>query len=135
MMDTIYYDESKNIINDLLETMKIENNIFGYEKVEQIKLTTIPEEEELLFYNGEQESPISNGSSIGINYTLNQNKNLIKSDGYYYLQYQFIVTDSDFSSMYTNNNLAYIIDSEGNPDISSLYTPHLYYGRVNTLKF
>ena len=132
LMDTNYYDESKNIINDLLETMKIENNIFGYEKVEQIKLTTIPEE--LLFYNGEQESPISNGSSIGINYRLNQNKNLIKSDGYYYLQYQFIVTDSNFSSMYTNNNLAYIVDSSGNPDISS-YTPHLYYGRVNTLKF
>ena len=52
LMDTNYYDESKNIINDLLETMKIENNIFGYEKVEQIKLTTIPEE--LLFYNGEK---------------------------------------------------------------------------------
>ena len=38
LTDTGSYDNSYNLYNYLMSTMRIDNNIFGYEKIEQIKL-------------------------------------------------------------------------------------------------
>ena len=43
-------NNEKNLINGLLENSVIDNNIFGYELIEKIKLVSIPEVI-ILFYN------------------------------------------------------------------------------------
>ena len=37
LMDTGYYDESKNLYDFLMTKMVIDNNIFAYEKIEKIR--------------------------------------------------------------------------------------------------
>ena len=49
LMDTGHYDASNNLFNDLITIMKIENNFFGCEEVDSIKLLSIFEE--LIFFN------------------------------------------------------------------------------------
>ena len=49
LMDTGHYDASNNLFNDLITIMKIENNFFGCEEVDSIKLVSIFEE--LIFFN------------------------------------------------------------------------------------
>ena len=56
LMDIENYNESYNLYNYLIQTMKIDNNVFGYEKVEQIKLDSIPEE--IIFLNRNDNSII-----------------------------------------------------------------------------
>ena len=93
LTDTWSYDNSYNLYNYLMSTMRIDNNIFGYEKIEKIKLVSIPDE--IIFLNGTDNSIISNNDTIDIYYLLKQNKNLIKENIYYYLDYQFIVKEPD----------------------------------------
>ena len=76
LMDSDYYDNSNNLYTFLMGTMKIDNNIFGYEKVEQIKLISIPDE--IKFFNGADNSTISNNGFTDVNYTLKQNDDLLK---------------------------------------------------------
>ena len=80
--------------------MKIDNNIFGYEKVEKIKLVNIPDE--IIFLNGIDNSPISNNDTIDINSKLKQNVNIIKNDNYYFLDYQFILKEPDYDIFYSS---------------------------------
>ena len=49
LLDTGHYDTSNNLYNNLIATMKIENNFFGCEEVDSIKLVSIFEE--LIFFN------------------------------------------------------------------------------------
>ena len=126
--DSGNYDSTKNLFTDLINTMKIENNIFRYKKVEKIKLVSIPDE--ILLYNGNDGSLLINGSIMDINYVLKQNTNLIKTDKLYYLYYQFIAETPSYSELY--NNDIEIID---NTDYSSYYSTKNVYGRNNKLSF
>ena len=49
LMDTESYNNSYNLYNYLISVMKIDNNILGYEKVNQIRLVSIPDE--IIFLN------------------------------------------------------------------------------------
>ena len=131
LMDSDNYDNSNNLYTYLMGTMKIDNNIFGYEKVEQIKLISIPDE--IKFFNGIDNSTILNNDTIDANYILKQSDNIIKNDDFYYLDYQFIVKEQEYSSFYSNSYLA----DEGllSNDASSFFSPRILYGRTNTLKF
>ena len=65
-MDIDDYNPSNNLYDYLMNTMIIENNILGYEKIEEIKLVSIPEE--ILFYNEVDNSPILNNGNIDKNF-------------------------------------------------------------------
>ena len=76
LTDIDTYDSSNNLYNILIEKLVIDNNIFGYEKVEQIKLVSIPEEIE--FHSVSDNSLLSNGDSLYSDSILKQNKNINK---------------------------------------------------------
>ena len=132
LTDTNNYDNSYNLYNYLMETMKIDNNIFGYEKLGIIKLISIPDEIKFLY--GTDNSAISNNGFLDANYILKQNDNIIKNDGFYYLDYQFIVKEQEYSNFY-DNNYRYAVIEESSGDFSSFFSPRVLYGRTNTLKF
>ena len=124
------YDESNNLYNYLIQQMKIDNNIFGYEIVEKIKLVSIPDE--IIFLNGIDNSPILNNDTIDINSKLKQNVNIIKNDNYYFLDYQFILKEPDYNIFYSSYLDKVLGDSI---DLSEYFIPKIFYGRTNTLKF
>ena len=132
LMDSDDYNQDNNLYNYLMKNMTIENNIFGYEKVQQIKLISIPDE--LIFLNGEDNSRITNNGAIDVNSILNQDDSKVKDDRYYYLEYQFIVKEPDYSSFYSNDYICNLKES-GTLDISNYFVPKTLYGRINTLKF
>ena len=130
LMDIENYNESNNLYNLLMENMQIDNNIFGYEKVEQIKLVSIPKE--IIFLNGTDNSSISNNDTFDANYILKQNVSIIKDYNYYTLDYQYIVKEPNYSTIYSSYLDQFYGDSN---DLSENFTPKIFYGRTNTLKF
>lgn len=66
-----------------MENIIIENNLFNYKKVEQIKLGQIPEEIHL--YNTKNSLQLSEGDILDKNYRLIYNKEIIKENKYYEL--------------------------------------------------
>ena len=130
LMDIENYNESYNLYKYLIHTMKIDNNVFGYEKVEQIKLDSIPEE--IIFLNRNDNSIISNDNFIDENYILKQNDNIIKDDSYYNLEYQFILKEPDYDIFYSS----YLDQLKGDDiNLNEYFTPRKFYGRANNLKF
>ena len=126
LIDTGSYDSSYNLYNYLMTLMKIDNNILGYEKVEQIRLVSIPDE--IIFLNGTDNSIISNNNSIDVNYLLKQNVNIIKENKYYYLDYQFMVKEPDYDIFYSNT----YGEIEGDiRNLSEYFTPKILYGRTD----
>ena len=69
-------NNNENLIDVLLENIKIDNNIFGYEFEKKIKLIKIPEE--LNFYNIENGTKIqvNEGGILEYNYEISQNNNV-----------------------------------------------------------
>ena len=136
LSDTADFTGTKNLYEDLIAEAKIDNNIFGYEMAEKIKLISIPEE--LLFFDDSSETPLSDNSEISSNYVLKQNEQItIKTDEYYYLEYQFIVKEPDYEKFYTPGTNLKREKSVGERinDTSIFYRPRYFYGRTNTLKF
>ena len=126
LMDSGYYIEGNDIVTRLLQNLTIDNNIFGYESNNQIKLVYIPEE--LLFYDlaGNQ---LLNGSIIDKNHILKQNRNIKKSDKLYSLYYQYLIHDNEE----VINSMAHgTIDYNS---YSNKFENKTLYGRTNILKF
>ena len=122
------YDSTKNLFNELMSKLIIENNIFRYKKVEKIKLVSIPNE--IVFYNGNDNTPIENGSYLYSNYILEQNIDLQKTNEYYHLYYQYIVIEPSYSELYYPG--LEIVKAD---DYSSLYSAKEVSGRTNKLSF
>ncbi len=63
--------------------MKVDNNIFGYEKIEKIRLVKICDE--FLLYKGKgaskENSVISPNDLFDANHTLLQNREILKEEG------------------------------------------------------
>ena len=68
-----YINSNKNIVTELTKNIIIENNIFGYEVKEQLKLVSIPEE--ILFYNiiDGNEILLNNNDILNKDYIFKQN--------------------------------------------------------------
>ena len=141
--DISNYQEEKTFFDYLYENLTIENNIFGYEALNSIKIVSIPEEIILL---DEENNRISNGSYLygRRNYELFQNKNLTKTSQYYYLDYQYILKEGN--SLDNNKadkdieNLKRQLENGGDLKLRSLDNldgegKRIYYGRTNRLKF
>ena len=128
------YDSKNNIITKLLEGLTIDNNIFGYIIVNQIKLVSIPNQ--ILFYNSDDvNTPLTNGSILKENYSFSQNDELIKTDEYYSLDYQYIIQEPDYTTFYGNANNVINYPSDDYSDQSSNFNPKTFEGRTNTAKF
>ena len=119
-------NNDNNIVTDLIKNISIDNNIFGYAPLEKIKLVTIPEQ--IKFFDNSS-IQLSNGTILDTNYKLMQNTELIKTDEFYFLEYQFIVEEPRYDNEYEIDVITYSIDS------SSGYKEYQFYGRKNTLKF
>ena len=118
-INDIQLDNINNFYDFLFKNYTIENNIFEYNKVDEIKLVSIPEEIIISETEVDETGKISlayelkNNSIIyrDIIYVIKQKKNLIKTSKYYYIDYQYMVEK--------------INDEE----------QKRYYGRTNRLKF
>ena len=134
-----YINSNKNIITKLIKNKNIiiENNIFGYEVKEQLKLVSIPEE--ILFYNkiNDIEVLVNNNDTLNKDYSFKQNISKEKTNEYYSLDYQIIVQEKDYDNF---NSMAIITDYPAS-DSSSYVDPSLYFrpkeflGRTSTIKF
>ena len=129
LMDTGQYNSINNLYYFLIRNVEINNNIFSYQLMNEIKLVSIPDE--ILFFNGTDNSPISNNQTIDANYILKQNQNLLKENKYYYLHYQYLVKEPDYLDAY---NYAHEVKGAGD-DLILYYTPEILGGRINQLKF
>ena len=130
LSDTDLYDIHNNIVTQLIENIYIDNNIFGYEIDNKIKLVNIPEEIKL--YNMEQpEKELKNGDTLHVNYNLKQNGEIIKSNILYNLEYQYILTEPEYSSFYGNAHQT-LGDSD---NLAEYFSQKKFYGRINILKF
>ena len=117
-----------NFFDFLFSKMKIENNIFRYQKVQKIKLVSIPNE--LFVYDGTNPNPLSNGSLIDSNCILEQNKDLLKKEQLYDLYYQYIAKEPNYNDLYYSG-----LEIIENGDYSGQYNPKEVYGRINKLSF
>ena len=131
LIDSENYNESYNLYNNLMTKMKIDNNIFGYERMGQIKLISIPDE--IILLNKIDNSSILNNNTIDDNYILKQNDTILKNNSYYFLDYQFIVKELDYNLFYSTNYSEIIYGDTD--DLSQYFVPKILYGRTNTLKF
>ena len=142
LMDTGNYSESNNLYDYLISRLTIDNNIFGYEKIEKIRLISICDE--LLLYKGkyrvsQEESVLPLNELFDANHTLLQNKNIKKQeDALYMLEYQFLVKEPSYSTFYsTAIEYQTVNKKDTNPDYSCelYYNPQTLNGRVNKLYF
>ena len=125
--DSENYNSTKNLYDDLMANMKIENNIFEYKKVDKIKLVSIPNE--IIFRSTSDGTVIQNESFLDSNYELTQKTSELKNDDLYYLYYQYIVQEPTYEELYNSN----VDISDGN--YLSQYASKEFYGRTNKLSF
>ena len=133
-IDSDKYSSSINLISDLIEHLQIDNNIFSYEIDNKILLTSIPPE--IIFYNSGNNNPLNNGDILDINYILKQNNDIVKENRNYSLEFQFILTEADYSTFYDNAYLTKdVIGDNDISDLSNYFYPKKFYSRNNLLQF
>ena len=132
-MDIDNYNYS-NLYDTIMQNMIIENNIFGYEKIDKIKIIFYPEE---IVFLKENDIPILNGDFINENYQLYQDLNMTKSNNYYKIEYQYMVKEAEYSIFHSLPIKKEGFNLSGSilEDQSDYYTQNTFYGRVITLKF
>jgi len=133
-------EEKENFLYFLYQNFTIENNIFGYIPLTKIILLSFPEEILLYLYNFKNQEEIQlenqgkkqyigskcflakflgkNENCQDYDLIIRENKNLIKTFQYYYIDYQNILIEDNFPE---------VNQEEQN------FQP--YFGRINRLKF
>ena len=119
-------NNENNLITKLIENIHIDNNLFGYQIVEKIKLISIPEQ--IIFYN--DVTPLTNGDILNKEYTFKQNMDINKTNEYYSLEYQFIIEEPDSYSDYSKE-----VINEPSDDSTYIYKKSQFLGRKNTVIF
>ena len=126
-----------NLILKLLENITIDNNIFGYELLQQIKIIQFPNE--LNFYNLDsdgQKNLVINNDILLLNHEIEQKLNLTKkSNDIYFIEYQFIVQEPEYEIF--NQYPIKIIDYADNSNVNQKneFEQKIFYGRINKVKF
>ena len=89
------YDSNKDFVKYLLNYASVDNNIFSYNLIRKIKLISVPKE--IVIYNKEDLSLIITEGTIleEGKYILMQNKEIIKTNKFYEIQYQYMVQEPD----------------------------------------
>ena len=103
------YDSNNDFVKYLLEHASIDNNIFSYKLIRKVKIISVPKE--ILIYNkNDLSKPIVDGTIIDEgNYVLHQNKEVIKTNKLYELEYQYLVQEpsSYISNSYENGQILF----------------------------
>ena len=148
----------KNLITKLQENIKIDNNIFGYEIVNEIKLIDFPSS--LIFYNKTKleislvnvndkwkqslinknenlkKSLVNRNEILSYDYEIKQKENCIKNfSDIYYIEFQFIVKEPSYEQF--NFYPIKIVDyPEGTTaDQADEYKEKIFFSRVNKVSF
>jgi len=129
-------NNEKNIITKLTQNIIIDNNIFGNEVVyDKIKLFSIPDE--IIFYNNSENQKLINGNILDQNYTFEVDMDLVRTDKYYILEYQFIIKEPNYEKF--NSYTIDIIDCPSSnksfEDQENYFNQKMYYGKINNVKF
>ena len=127
------YDISINFTSFLYDNLTIDNNIFGYIPDSQIFLVSIPDE--ILIYKENSNVHLENNSYLNISdkLTFLQNKNIKKTSQYYYIDYQYIIREPDYTEFYNNTHTT--INYNDSYDYENEFKPRKFYGKTNRLKF
>jgi len=119
-IDSNDVSEDNNLILKLQKLGKIDNNIFGYEFSNQIKLITIPNE--LEFYNklsSGQKTPVNSGDILELSHEIIQKSGITKSDQKFFLEYQLITNKPSLQNL--NKYTLKIEDYPANPTVEEDY--------------
>jgi len=129
---------NNDLVSKLLENTQIDNNIFGYELLREIKLITIPNE--LIIYNklpGGQRQILKENDILLSGHEIEQNKNIMKTNDIYFIEYQFIVKEPPYERF--NQFPIQIIDFPNlvnkTNDQDKEYVENRFYSRINIIKF
>ena len=104
---TSYFSNFENDDNDDItipfpKNIKIDNNIFGYQILEIIKITSIPKEINLYLINENNDTTeIKAGDEINpnnINITISPKHDTIKNNNTYFIEYQYKYSDPDYDT-------------------------------------
>ena len=122
------YDSNNNIITKLSEKLIIDNNIFGYIPANQIRLISIPNQ--IIFFNGNETDPLSDGDILEFEHKINQNNNLIKNNDFYSFEFQFIIQEADYETFYN-----YAHDLINDTSNSENFEQKKFFGKTIIAKF
>jgi len=120
-----------NLVSVLTENAIIDNNIFGYEILnDQIKLVHIPDH--LIFCNNDNNIRLENGDILQRNYNLEINSGLSDDN---YLEYQIMIIEADYDAFNNHSNDIKNYTKEGVEfiDEKDYYNRTSLYGRTNKL--
>ena len=130
IFDIESYNPNTNLVNVLMGKYKIENNLFNYKRIDKLKLGKIPDE--IILYDLKKSLRLSEGDLIDVNYRLTYNKDVIKENKYYELEYQFVLVEPDSSEFYNNEETTLNYNDTG---YDSQINPLTFYGRTHIIKF
>jgi hypothetical protein len=135
-------DDNDDITIPFPNNIKIDNNIFGYQILEKIKITSIPNEINLYLINEHNDKKeIKIGDEINpnnINITISPKDDCIKNNSTYFIEYQYQFTSPDFDtfnqypniiSSYPNNSKFEDQKEEFNRDIK------IYFNKSQKIEF
>ena len=129
--------DDNDFVIKLLENAQIDNNIFGYQLLNKIKLITFPNE--LIFYNIRQDggkTSLKENDVLLIGQEIEEKLSLTKTnDAIYSLEYQFIVKEPNYEIF--NKYPIKIFDYPDNPvdDQNNTFVENEFYSRINIVKF
>ena len=104
MADIEGYNPDSDLVKFLLDYASIDNNIFNYNFIRKVKLISFPQE--IRIYNKENLSqPITERTIIDEGkYILMQNKEIIKTNKFYEIHYQYMVQEPN---SYVDSKISY----------------------------
>ena len=111
MADVDGYDSNNDLVKFLLDNASIDNNIFSYNLIRKIKLISVPKE--IIIYNkNDLTKAVTDGTIIDEGkYIIYQNKEIIKTNKLYELEYQYMVQEPNSfvgdSYSYGNGQILY----------------------------
>ena len=136
LIDNNINNINNNFIYKLKENITLDNNIFGYEIADKIKLITIPDE--IMFYNLDSSGNkilLASNDILTSKYSFEQNISIEKTNQYYFLEYQYIITEPNYEKF--NEYPVIITDIRNNNDIDQEkeFEPFYFFSKTKKAKF
>ena len=144
---TSYFENQENTDNDdddiiipFPDVFQIDNNIFGYIIVRKIKIISIPKEIKLYsqgYLFNKVEIKVGNEISSYIELVISPEKNVLKNDSTYFLEYQYPIQELSYDGF---NNYSYKIydypkNSSANQKDEFKENIQIIYGKILKIEF
>jgi len=144
---TSYFENQENTGNDdddiiipFPNELQIDNNIFGYQIVQKIKIISIPNEIKLFckgIIMGKTELKEGDETVSSVNFTISPKNDIVKNDGTYFFEFQVLISEIDYDGF---NNFAYKIydyPKNSSADQRDEFNDNIqtFYGKVLKIEF